>query len=478
MTKIKNIFLALNLLTTTAFGQTVEEKYPKTIFCQNDLFVIKYWKYPGLDTFKVSRTNKISPGFDANLNAYATIYFNNDSLRLNYNNKFPYQHNIYVNFESPKGKTTLRFHFNGVANFFDKQFIQQNNQKVIFEIPPVYELANIIWTLSPSGQRANDLNLKGDYYKRVLSYFKPYLNHKIFRELDFPDSVYANKYYDFRENSFAYNFHNPKLNEKNTQLLFNGPYYYVYGDEFADSSLFGKLKPFVEDFAKKSNFKQFYKSNLSFYDGQIKRQSELLPIKKMWSWLEINFPNEKFNSYKIVFSPLIGGSHSTQRYHTSTDEGGFNQIAMFICNTDRVDEDNKLTGKQKEALMSGIVFTEIDHNYVNPATNKYRKQIDNIFSKRSLWTEKGNSSDFYENSISVFNEYMTWAVFCLYIADNYDKETADLVINERESRMTNIRKFIKFKEFDQALLRIRQEHKDLKVVELYPFILNWCKEQL
>lgn len=476
MKKIQIILLILNFLTASSFGQTVEEKYPKTFFCNNDLFVIKYWKYSGLDTFKVSRTDESSPGFDANLNAYATIYFNNDSLRLNYNNKFPYQHNFYVNFESPKGKTTLRFHFNGVANFFDKKFIQQNNQKVIFEIPATYELANIIWALSPSGQRAKDLNVQGDYYKKVLSYFKPYLNHPIFKQLNFTDNLYYNKYYDFRENSFAYNFQNSKLSDKNTKLLFNGPYYYVYGDEFADSSLFGKLKILVEDFAKKSNFKQFYKSNLNFYDRQIKRQSELLTIKKMWAWLELNFPKEKFNSYKIVFSPLIGGSHSTQRYHTSTDEGEFNQIAMFICNTDRVDEDKKLTEKQKEGLMSGIVFTEIDHNYVNPSTNKYRKQIDSIFSKRNFWTEKGSSSEYYENSIAVFNEYMTWAVFCLYIADNYDKETADLVINERESRMTNIRKFIKFKEFDQALLKIRQEHKDLKVVELYPFIIAWCKE--
>jgi hypothetical protein len=472
------ILLLLYFLTATAFGQTVEEKYPKTIFCQNDLFAIKYDKYPGLDTFKVSRTDQISPGMDARLNGFATIYFNKDSLILNYNNRIPYQHNFYINFESPKGKTTLRFHFNSIANYFDKDFMRQHNNEVAFDIPAVYELANIIWTLSPSGQRANDLNLEGDYYKRVLAYFKPYLNHQVFKQLDFPDSVYANKYYDFRENSFAYNFQNPELNEKNTKLLFNGPYYYVYGDELADSSLFGMLKPLVEDFALKSNFKQFYKSNLNFYNTQIKREKELLPVKKMWDWLELNFPKEKYNSYRIVFSPLIGGSHSTQKYFTHTDTGWFGQIAMFICNTDRVDKSKKLTEKQKEALMSGVVFTEIDHNYVNPATNKYVKQIDSIFSNMSIWAKRGNSSDFYESSIDVFNEYMTWSVFCVYIADNYDKETADLVINERESRMTNIRKFIKFNEFDQALLKIRQKHKDLKVVDLYPFILDWCKKQL
>ncbi|MEO5909748.1 MAG: DUF4932 domain-containing protein [Pelobium sp.] len=478
MKVIHILFLLLYCFTATTFGQTVEEKYTKTIFCQNDLFAIKYDKYPKLDTFKVSRTDKTSPGMDARLNGFATIYFNSDSIRLKYNNRIPYQHNFYINFESPKGKTTLRFHFNSIANYFDKKFIEQYDNKVAFDIPAVYELANIIWTLSPSGQRANGLNLEGDYYKKVSAYFKPYLDHPIFKYLDFVDSIYVSKYFDFRENSFAYNFQDAKLNVRNTKLLFNGPYYYVYGDELADSSLFGKLKTLVEDFALRSNFKQFYKSNLNFYDTQIKREKELLPIKKMWSWLEFNFPKEKFNSYKIVFSPLIGGSHSTQKYFTHTDNGWFGQIAMFICNADRVDEDKKLTEKQKEALMSGVVFTEIDHNYVNPATNRYAKQIDSIFSNRSIWAKKNSSSDFYESSTSVFNEYMTWAVFCLYIADNYDKETKDLVIAERESRMANIRNFIKFKEFDQSLLKIRLENKNLKVVDLYPFILDWCKRQL
>lgn len=478
MKKIKILFFNLLLLSTVSLGQTVEETYPKTLWCPNDTFVLKYKHFPKLFPYKVSREDKTSPGTDANMNEYATIYYGNDSIRLNYNNKLPYQHNFYINFESPKGKTTLRFHFNSVANYFDSNYTKSHNGKIAFAIPPVYELANIIWTLSPSGQRANDLNLEGEYYKRVLTYFKPYLNHKLFKQLDFPDSIYANKYYDFRENSFAYNFQNPNLNEKNTKMLFNGPYYYVYGDELADSSLFGKLRLLVEDFALKSKFKQFYKSNLSYYTKQIQRERELLPAKKMWTWLENEFPKTKYQSYKIIFSPLIGGSHSTQNYSTYADTARFGESVMFICNTDRYDEMKNLSEKQKEGLMSGIVFTEIDHNYVNPATNKYSKIIDSIFSNRKIWTRQGNSSDFYDNSISVFNEYMTWSVFCLYILDNYDKSTVDLVINEREERMVDKRHFIKFREFNQALIKIRMEHNELKVAALYPFILDWCKRQL
>jgi len=474
-------FIVFLTVTKITFGQTVEETYPKTLWCPNDTFVLKFKNYPKSFPYKVSRDAKERPGSDngtdAKLDEYATIYYGHDSLRLNYNNKLPYAHIIHINFQSPKGKTTLRFHFNDVASYFSNDYMEKNNGNIQFDIPETYELANVIWTLSPSGQRAKDLYKVGDYYKRVETYFKPYMNHPIFKALDFPDSVYANKYYEFRENSFAFNFEEPRSGSSNTKLLFNGPYYYVYGNELADSSLFGKLKPLVADFAAKSKFRQFYKSNLNYYNKAIQRQKELLPVRQMWNWLEEQFPKTKYQSYRIVFSPLIGGSHSTQRYSTYNKTEWFGENVMFICGTDRYDSVENLTEKQREGLMSGIVFTEIDHNYVNPETNKYTKQVDSIFSKRDIWAKHGNSSDYYGSAESVFNEYMTHAAFCLYISDTYDKPTADFVIDNREQLMVSRRNFIKFKEFDRALIKLRQEHKDLKVVELYPFILEWCKSQ-
>ncbi len=470
------LFLLLFILTLNSFGQDIEETYPKTFWCPNDSFAIRYERNPKIFHYVVSK-NEISPGTDAAPNGFVTIFYGSDSFRLNYHNKLPYAQITYINFTSPKGKTTLRFHFNDLMCYFSKEYMNKNTGNVQFDIPEVYELANIIWTLSSSGQRATDLNKTGDYYKKVVAYFKPFFNHPIFKALDFPDSLYADKYYSFRENSFAFNFQDTAKGSSNCKLLFNGPYYYVNGDELADSSLFSKLKPLVEDFAAESKFRTFYKNNLGFYNKEIEREKALLPVKQMWNWLEVEFPKTHYQSYRVVSSPLIGGSHSTQNYSTYNDTGWFKECAMFIATTERVDSMNNISEIQKQGLMSGIVFTEIDHNYVNPVTSKYAALIDSIFSKRDIWAKPGNSSDWYGNSQAVFNEYMTWAVFCLYILDNYDKSTADLVINERETRMVEKRNFIKFKQFDQALIKIRQEHKDLKVAELYPFILEWCKHQ-
>jgi hypothetical protein len=470
------IFLILFLqITSTSFGQTVEETIPGTLWCPNDSFVLKFKGLDKIFPYKVSRTDKQSPGTDGAPDEYAIIYYGTDSLRLSYHNRIPYAHIIFINFASPKGKTTFRFHYNDVGSYFPAAYMEKNKDNVQFDIPEPYELANIIWTLSPSGQKATDLYKEGDYYKKVVAHFKPYMNHPIFAALNFPDSLYSNKYYDFRENSFAFNFNTTSSSDN--KLLYNGPYYYVNGNELADSSLFGKLKPLVEDFSVKSGFKEFYKKNLSLYTKEIQREKDLLPVKQMWRWLEEQFPKIKYQSYRVVFSPLIGGSHSTQRFSTYNKTEWFGENVMFICGTARYDTMHNVSEKQKEGLMSGVVFTEIDHNYVNPSTNKYAKLVDSIFSKRQIWAKTGNNSDLYSDPISIFNEYMTHALFCLYIADSYDKPIADFVINNRESLMVNRRNFIRFKEFDRELIRLRQEHKDLKAVDLYPYILDWCKKQ-
>jgi hypothetical protein len=190
-------------------------------------------------------------GTDGAVGLKATLYFGNDSLVIPYKN-LPNWQVHYIPIRSPKGKTIYRLHFNGVIAAFSSEYIERNKGQVQIDIPEVYELANIIWTLSPTGQRAKDLNKQGNYYDKVMAYFKPFLNHPVFKKLDFPDSIYGQNYYDFRENSFCYQFNGNKLVD-------NGPYYYVMGNDWQNyTNLFKTLLPLVEDFAKKSEYRSFY----------------------------------------------------------------------------------------------------------------------------------------------------------------------------------------------------------------------------
>ena len=461
-------FIAIFEAFLFSFGQRIEETYPKVLWSENDSFSVKFSYVNHVNYFSIGKKDTIGMGGDGVPNLYVTIHHGKDSLIVKYKN-LPFEQVNWMTFQSPKGKTVYRLHFNQLMAGFTDEYIKTSNGSIRYEIPEVYELANIIWILSPSGQRAEGLNKNGNYYNRLFSWFKPFLNHPIFKELNFPDSVYYENYYDFRENSLAFNF-------KNNKLAWGDPYYYVTGNDGKTfNSLFKKLAPLAEDFANKSNFRTFYKSNFNYYSSQIKSQKQLMPVSNMWKWLEENFPN-RLNSYKLVFSPLIGNSHSTQKFAGISSGKFYYEAVMFLPAPSYYDTLKQATQEIRQALASGIVFTEIDHNYVNPVSFKYQKSIDSIFLNRDLWV-RTKVSKLYVDPISVFNEYMTHAVFCLWILENYDQQTANYVINKRATLMTEGRGFKKFKEFTAQLIALRKDNNKFKIAELYPFLLEWCKKQ-
>lgn len=467
---MKKLILLIFLFTSNyIFGQAIEETITKIYYSNSDTITYKYSRYPDVFKLDLSINDTISPGTDVSKGIVMYSLIGKDTLTIKGDN-FPFSRRSYVTIQTPKRKTVVIFRYNSVNNNFSQDYMENNEGNISFEIPEIYELANVIWLLSPSGRRAYDLQTNTAYSKEVEEYFKPFLNHPIFKKLDFPEKDYFEQYYSFRENSFIYEFENNKIKRGDN-------YYYVFGKDWDNfSNLFTELLPLVEDFALKSNFKKFYKQNLRFFDQDIERVKQLLPIKNMWNWLEKELPMRKYNSYKIVFSPLIGGSHSTQNYSAKNMKTNtwFSETVMFICDANRYDSTKDLTEKQKEGLMSGIVFTEIDHNYVNPTTSNYKKEISEIFNSK-IWSDE--KTGMYNNAVSVFNEYMTHAVYCLWVNENYDEETANFVIKKREELNVDKRNFCMFRDFNQELLKLRKENPNLTVENLYPKIIEWSKKQ-
>ena len=64
-----------------------------------------------------------------------------------------------------------------------------------------------------------------------------------------------------------------------------------------------------------------------------------------------------------------------------------------------------------------IVFTELNHGFINAAATPYRDQIACTFADRGFWTKTGTSADSYENAMSLFLEMMNWALVALYVED-------------------------------------------------------------
>lgn len=345
-----------------------------------------------------------------------------------------------------------------IANFSDS-YIAQHRDKYFIEIPEVYELANIIMALKY--QYTNNhyfINKNTSYYTSVIEHFKAFKSVELFNKFKYSETDLINNY-TFRDNSYMYIFNEGQIVSSNIYLR----------DIWSSSNNFERLLPEVQAFSEESDFQNFYINNLEYYNSYIALYDSLIPVRHMWNWLEENF-SSKFDCYKIVISPLVTGSHSTQRYETDD----YKETLMFIQGLHReIDSFDSIN----IALNIRYVFTEIDHNYINPATDKYRTELNNSMTDLNKWRRKNQINELYTDAYKIFNEYMTWAVYDLYLYDCYSQIIFKNMQNTTSSFMIENRGFIKFQEFEKKLMDLfKSKTANEKLEDFYPDIIDWIKE--
>jgi hypothetical protein len=455
MTSRLLLFSSLFLISTfPLFAQNVPTRleYDGVLWSKNDTFYVQgsNWEKPA--AFATTQGDTIDLGTDGIPGLSIRVWTTSDTLTVPYVNS-PFEQWLFIKVASDKGRTVYRLRFNEQTADYSDQYVKDNKGKIAFTVPETYELANIILYLSVCSQKTYNHPGKFDYADQVTQWFAPFKNHKLIQILDKKcnEKEYFTTYYGFRENSICFSFNGNALN-------LNTPYKMAYWDN-ADmmAGEFRSLLYLVQDFANKSRFKEFYAAHKAYYDKLEKRQAELLPVTQMWKWLEKEFP-ERMDAYKIVFSPLIGGSHSTQKFHKGFyEKPEFRECLMFINAPEAIDAQKDMPEKLKQGMMSGIVFTEIDHNYVNPASDQAIKEIKSLISNKNFWATEEEQKH-YQSEYAIFNEYMTHSVFCLYITETYEPDLAQKIIDNRIGLMKR-RGYIKFSEFNEILLRLMKDRK-------------------
>ncbi len=346
-----------------------------------------------------------------------------------------------------------------IPNFeFTKPYILENKGKFSFEIPEVQELVNIIFAITSTGK--NDSNLiehNSSYYTEVINHFDKFRSEEIVIELD---SLLQKGWYSvLKMDACGFYFDNSQIKKDSiyTKMSWDGPNF---------------IEPYIseiQDFAIKTDFRKFYKEHITYYENLKKLMNKQTPIDKQWKWIENQF-DLRYDNYRITFSPLVNGSHSTNRFI----QDDFKQTVMFICGPI---EDDSMRNAFKEGLMTRVVFTEIDHNYVNPISDKYSPQIEIALNPVSEWATK-DVLQWYGNAYAVFNEYMTWAVFTAYGIDNYSSEDFEKINERVELQMSEWRGFTRFKEFNQFFIQLYQNKRENQTIEdLYPEVIDWFRKK-
>jgi hypothetical protein len=330
-----------------------------------------------------------------------------------------------------------------------------DTSRVRIVIPAVYELANVIIAMTSYGQNSPSLiHRSGPYYQRVYAAFSAFRSHASMRDLQLGTGDPLRRYYEFRDNSYAYVYEDGEIRRDPDAIALRSP------------NIFRDRLSAVQTFADASQFRSFFAANEAYYVDLIDRYRSAAQVDSMADWLEREFPGVRYRQYTVVLSPLVYASHSA--YFPP----GSSQAYFFVSGPDVTTGAGTSDGVKK-ATVQRILFTELDHAFVNPVTDRYRTAITGAFADRAKWTT--DTSTFYDSPTAVFNEYMTWAVFLLFVSARLSQPDFEAVRQMTVQLMETTRRFHRFGPFTDQLLQLRRTGATaLTVADLYPQIIEWA----
>lgn len=352
---------------------------------------------------------------------------------------------------------------------FDKKYIKTNNEKTTIEINEAQELIYIILSITDFGARnPNMTNQSTEYYKDVKDWFSHYSNLPVVQK--FNDLLNENiiNYFILAGNAYGFEFKGNKIAPTN---VYNFPAKGIGKFEVKTNPIITYIND-LQEFAEKSAYRKFYKNHKEYYAKLKTEYQKYATIAEQKEWLEGKF-YYKINSYRVLTSPLIAGMNATHTF----EDNNFKEMLLFLP-TIRNNKD--WSEKFNQAINTRVIFTEIDHNYVGPVSERNKEMINSVFDKREKWVNAENkSTEHYPNPIKVYDEYLTWGLFILYAYDKFgsEKELFNQIINNVNDMMINKKGFPKAKEFNEELLNLYKENKPKRIESLYKPLLEWSKNQ-
>lgn len=324
-------------------------------------------------------------------------------------------------------------------------------------IPEVQELIMVLFALAePEGTPSGLIDHGTAYYREVMTAFAPYKGTKVVRRVR---RKMKKRSYHLRMDACNYTF-------DDRHRLVRDPQY----DHFSwgKKDVLRPLTPALEDWAKQTGFRRFYQDHRAYYDSLKALMERQSPIAPQRDWLNRHFPSS-YQDIQIFFSPLSYSRHSTNSFFAQR----YQKVLVFVSGPFEAG-DERYSEALKEGLISRMVFTEIDHNYVNPLSDQFLPDIQKAFQRRAFWATPG-LADHYSSAYDVFNEYMTWGAFLLYAKSHFSEDIYAQINQSVVSQMEQRRGFIRFGDFSRQLFAVYK--RDIQMETVYPLMLRWASVQ-
>jgi hypothetical protein len=353
------------------------------------------------------------------------------------------------------------------AAIYDATYRQQNRGKVAASVPEVYELINIVIALTQEGESSDGLVYKASsYWKEVQTAFGSYRNDALVTAINVLIKADNSAYFRLKMNGNAFEFNSQGriVNRK------------LYDRTGFSGSVVNDLREFLpelERFAKATKFRAFYRAHRQLYASQCQFFLKDANLGAMRDWLQSRFPSKKaFDFVDVIFSPLVYGNQST----TWFESNGFRTLqphVNFPYEKDAANLTPPLDAKSLAVSRGKIVFTEMNHGYLSPESDKNSEAILRATDKIEGWLGKGMRGAY--SGTAVFDEYMNWALISLWALDTvpYEAERIAAIVAAVMKR----REFLRFAEFQPFLIEIYKNRKPGQTISsLYPSIIAWFNQ--
>lgn len=333
-----------------------------------------------------------------------------------------------------------------------------NAQKIIeVSIPETYELSNIILALTDYGRTDEwEVQKRTTYYNEIIKYFEPVKAHPLLQKVNYSRSLWED-YLSFRTDAAAYKF------DSNGKLVRMNGFYANKGHNPFDENL-----DLINDFARKSNYRDFYKAHEPVYSTIVDKYSGYYMLDTMKKFLEkeCGIVKEMSNNekYKVMLSPLVGRMNC-HRNIDSVTTADFPSLSIALIGNNAAE----INDQAKRAVEIHTLFTEMDHGFINPVTDRYRKEVERKF-RNEYWDRRSG----YQGQ-DCFNEYMTWAFYDIFV-EKYFPAIADSISTQWHYQNAQ-RGFFASNLFSRQVKKLYHRKKpNERLSDLYPELLAWISK--
>ncbi len=219
-----------------------------------------------------------------------------------------------------------------------------------------------------------------------------------------------------------------------------------------------KYRLALKQFASDSNFAEFWKEHLSYYEKMVEYTANDLEGYDPVTTINTYY-NESKKSYTVVLSPLLYGGYGMR----VSDQQ--NKMDIYGClSADKIKEGIPYYSKDG---LSNYLYHEFSHSFINPLTDNYLPVVE---ATSALFgpIEKEMSAISYGRWITCINEHIVRAAHIRILYSMGEKTAAeDLLEMEKSRRFVYIEPILeKLKQFEQE-----RDTKNSTFTQFYPELM-------